>query len=301
LSEPKDPYRVLGVSRGTPAAEIKKKYRALARDLHPDRGGDAEKLKEVNGAWAIVGDVDKRKLFDEFGHDAFRPGFDAAQARAYKNMGGGFGGGGGVDMDDLLNMFGGGGGRGRGGGFHRGPRRGRDLQATLSISLSEALTGGERRFDIGSRGSVTVRIPKGARTGTTMRVRGKGGPGIEGGPAGDLHLEIELAPHPHVRVDRDDLEMDLPLTFVESLRGGVLEVSTPTGSVKINVPARVEAGTRMRLKGRGLPRGGKGTRQGDLYFVLRPTPPTAEVPAEVLDALEAAYADQDVRVELDFE
>jgi DnaJ-class molecular chaperone len=312
MSETLEPYKILGVKSDAAQDEIKKRYRALAREMHPDRGGDPEKLKRVNAAYAMVGDPEKRKLFDEFGTDAFRPGFDADQARSYKQrFGGGFspygaGGSAGFDMEDILRMFGGGTGRrgnaGFGGGFARGPRRGGDLTATLSITLHETLHGSERSFQLGSSGSVKVRIPRGARTGQRLRVPGKGQPGMDGGPAGDLYLEVHVGEHPLVRVDRDDLEMDLPLTFAESLNGGTLEVPTPTGAVKVRIPPCAAAGTRMRLKGRGLPAGGRGTREGDLYLVLRPTPPrSAEGLDGAIEALAAAYEDQDVRAELRFE
>jgi len=299
MSQPKDPYTVLGVGRSASADEIKKKYRKLARKLHPDRGGDPEKLKSVNAAYERVGDAKKRKLFDEFGEAAFRSGFDANQARQYKNFGG-FGGGsqGGINMEDLMGMFGGG---GFGGGRSRGPRRGADMEAPLQVHLAEALAGSERSFTVGGK-TVTVRIPKGVRSDQRLRVAGKGQPGTDGGPAGDLLLVIEVLAHPLVRIDRDDLEMALPLTFGESLRGGTISVSTPTGDVKVKVPPRAEAGTRLRLKGRGLPRGGKNTRTGDLYLVLMPTPP-AEVPKgweETLDTIDGAYT-RDVRAALDFD
>ena len=304
MSSPKDPYQVLGVAKGASADEIKKKYRKLARKLHPDRGGDPEKLKGVNAAYEVVGDKEKRSLYDEFGHAAFRPGFDAEAARRVSSFGG-FGGGGGrggINVEDLINMFGGGGDGGFGfGGRGRGPRRGSDMEGGLSISLAEALRGGERRLKIG-RNSVTVRIPKGARSGQRLRIPGKGQPGIDGGPAGDLLLEVEVLSHPLVRIDRDDLEMALPITFAESVRGGSISVDTPTGSVKVKIPPGAEAGTRLRLKGRGLPPGGKGTRTGDLYLVLMPTPPS-EVPEdldEALDALEEAY-EESVRAGLKFD
>jgi len=306
MSQPKDPYAVLGVGRTASEAEIKKKYRKLARELHPDRGGNPEKLKSVNAAYERVGDPKKRKLFDEFGEPAFRPGFDANQARQFKNFGG-FGGGrggGGINIEDLMGMFGGGGQGGFGGfggGRTRGPQRGADLESAFQITLSEALAGGERSFTVGGQG-VTVRIPVGVRSGQKLRVAGKGNPSPNGGPSGDLLLEIEVAAHPLVRIDGDDLEMALPLTFGESLRGGSVSVSTPTGDVKIKVPARAVAGTRMRLKGRGLPKGGKATRQGDLYLVLMPTPPE-EVPDDweaSFESIDAAYT-QDVRASLKFD
>jgi DnaJ-class molecular chaperone len=169
------------------------------------------------------------------------------------------------------------------------------------VQLAEALAGSERSFTVGGK-TVTVRIPKGVRSGQRLRVAGKGRPGMDGGPAGDLLLVIEVLAHPLVRIDRDDLEMALPLTFGESLRGGTISVSTPTGDVKVKVPPRAEAGTRLRLKGRGLPRGGKNTRTGDLYLVLMPTPP-AELPPDWDDRLaeiDGAY-ERDVRAALDFD
>jgi len=326
MSSGADPYRVLGVAKTDDADTVKKAYRKLARKLHPDRGGDPEKLKQVNAAYEIVGDDKKRKLFDEFGHEAFRPGFDAEAARRFKNFSGFGGGGGAFDIEDLMKMFGAGGvggaggrggspfggfggpgpGAGFGGGRSRGPRRGQDVRATLEVSLQEMLEGSERKMTIGGSKAVTVRIPKGVRPGQSLRVPKKGLPGEDGGPPGDLLLEMVMSVHPLVRVDRDDLEIDLPITFSESLRGGSITVPTPTGTVKVTVPACSEAGTRLRLKGRGLPKGGKGTRQGDLYLILRPTPPEEglgddkEEMEALLDKLDEAYG-EDLRSALSFD
>ena len=304
-----DPYKVLGVAKDANQDVLKKAYRKLARQLHPDRGGDPEKLKRVNAAYHMVGDVKKRKLFDEFGTEAFRPGFDANAARSFRNWGGGFGGPGGAgpgasfDFEDIMNMFVGGQGRARR-RPSRGPRRGQDVRASLEVSLAEALTGGERKLTIGEGGSVTVRIPKGVRPGQSLRLGKKGLPGVDGGPSGDLFLEITIAEHPLVRVDRDDLEMDLPMTFGESIRGGTITAATPTGTVNVKIPPCAEAGTRLRLRGRGMPKGASGTATGDLYLILRPTPPTEtaddEQLSEAIDVIEEAYG-EDVRKDLQFE
>jgi curved DNA-binding protein len=302
----RDPYSVLGLAKDADADQIKKAYRKLSREHHPDRGGNEARFKEVNAAHQAVGDPDKRKLFDEFGAESLRPGFDADKARRFRRQfGGGPGGfsfstdGGGFDIDDIMSMFAG--GRGH---RPRGPRRGDDIISRLVVSLQEALTGSTRTFTFSTGGKVTVRIPKGVRSGQRLRVPGKGRPGIGGGPAGDLVLEVAVAAHPLVRIDRDDLEMDLPITFLESLAGGTITVRTPTGTVNVKIPPRAESGTRLRLKKRGLPKGGRDTKTGDLYFVLRPTPPTgdAQISSDALKELADAYeAGPDVRIGLDFE
>ena len=328
MAQARDPYTVLGVGKDASADQIKKAYRKLAREHHPDRtGGDDTRFKEINAAHAVIGDEDKRKLYDEFGYAAFRPGFDPEQARAF---GGAFrsgpgAGGQAMDLDELLrSMFGGGGGGpggfhfefGNGGGgfggpgaqfgrraYSRGPRRGSDYEVPTQVSLVEAINGTEATFMLPDGNKVKVRIPAGVRSGTTMRLRGKGALGSDGGPSGDVLLKIEVLDHPLVRVDRDDLEMDVPLSFAESLRGGQITVSTPTGTVKVRLPRAAPSGTRLRLKGRGLPKGGKDTQEGDLYLVLRPTPPSApesKKTQELIEKLEELYPD-DPREELDFD
>jgi DnaJ-class molecular chaperone len=306
-----DPYTVLGVERGADADAIRKAYRKLARKYHPDVNKDpaaAEKFKEVNAANEILSDPEKRKNYDEFGDVSTRPGFDADRARAFRGgrgaPGGGvqwdFGGGGNggvdVDMEDLLgSMFGGG-----GMGFDRRPRKGQDQQIAVSIDLLTAIRGGERHLTLqrpdGTTDSIRVPIPAGAKDGGKVRLKGQGGASRTGGPPGDLLVLLEVLPHPLLRRDGDDLEMDLPVTVLEAIQGASLTVPTPTGDVRVTVPAGVGSGRRMRLKGRGVQRKG---RPGDLYLVVRPVVPVAsdEETIEAAKVIEEAY-EGDVRAGL---
>ncbi len=330
--EPRDPYEVLGIPRTATEDEIKKAYRRLAKQHHPDKTkGDDKRFKEITAANDVVGDPEKRRLFDEFGAVSQRPGFNAEMARRFKGMGGSFGpegpqwggsggpsagaqgpfgggaGGGSFDFEDLLRQmmgggFPGGGNAGGGfGGFSRGPRRGQDHHATIDVTLHEALQGGQRTFRLPQGADVTVRVPKGVRSGSRLRVPGKGSPGMDGGPAGDLLLEVQVLSHPRIRVDRDDLEIDVPITFAESLLGATIHLKSPRGIVSVKVPPRAESGTRLRLKAMGLPKGGVDTGEGDLYLVLRPSPPKEGGP-EVLEAatlLQALQSGDDLRADLD--
>lgn len=318
----RDPYAQLGVPRTAGQDQIRKAYKDLAKRYHPDRNQDDEaaldRFKQVNAAYDVLKDPEKRSLFDEFGEASLKPGFDAARARAWKSAGGGFrggfpGGGGRGNMEDILgSMFGGGGfGRGFGGGAGpggRGPagfggamrRRGRDIEVELCVDLGAILRGEKVDVSYGrpvhhADGSVSraverlkVRIPPSVEEGGTVRLRGKGGPGRNGGPAGDLLLTVKFAAHPYLRRDGPDLYMEVPLTVHEALAGARVEVPTPDGSVKVRIPAGTISGRKLRLKGKGVPvRDGA----GDLYLVLRPTPPETDDPAalEAAESLNAFY------------
>lgn len=314
----RNPYSVLGVARSADQEHIRKAYKDLAKRYHPDRNQDNEKaadrFKEVNAAYDVLKDPDRRAMFDEFGEVSLKPGFDAARARAWKSAGGGFRGGprggfGGGNMDDVLSsLFGGGGfGGGFGGGAApggRGPagfggsmrRPGRDVEVEVSVDLLAVLRG--EKVDVryarpvhhgdGSVGRAVERlkvsIPPSVDDGGTVRLRGKGGPGRGGAPAGDLLLTVRFAAHPQLRRQGRDLYLDVPLTISEAIAGARVEVPVPTGgSVKVRVPAGTTTGRKLRLKGKGIS-GKDGV--GDLYLVLRPTPPETDDPA----ALEAAAA-----------
>lgn len=289
-----DPYKVLGVDRSADADTLRKAYRTLAKEWHPDVNKNPraeQRFKEINGAYEVLGDAEKRRLWDEFGEASTRPGFDPVRARSFRSGGGidGAGGGGsmgGIDIEELLgSMFRGGGGP--------VPRRGVDQQIELTVEFMTSVLGGERIISIrrpdGSIDRLTVPIPAGARDEGKVRLRGQGLPPRGGGPCGDLVVILRVLDHPHLRRDEDDLEMEVPLTVLEALRGASITVPTPTGDVRLTVPAGVRSGTRMRIKGRGVQKRGE---PGDLYLVLRPAVPESTDP-EVLAAaerIEQAYA-----------
>ena len=303
----RDPYQVLGVSKTASTEDIRREYKKLARQFHPDlnqQPGAQDRFKEVNQAYEIIGEDEKRKLWDEFGEVSTKPGFDAAQARAYRSMGGGFGGGGAhMDMDDLLGqMFGGGfSGGGFGGGGARGPRAhagfgaaGEDVRVKLRVKIADVLQQepvavSYLRPDhtgVPISDSVKTRIKPGTPEGGELRVRGKGG---HGQPPGDLLIEIHYALPEGARAEGNDIVLDLPITLHEAMAGGPVDVPTPDGPVKLKIPAGTTGGQRLRIKERGLPcKEGR----GHLFVVLRPTaPPSTSAEALALaQALDAHYA-----------
>lgn len=285
----KDPYRVLGVDKTADNDTIRKAFKKLARKFHPDINKDPgaeQRFKEINNAYGIVGDDEKRKNWDRFGEASTRPGFDPNLANQYGQPGAsGFEFSG--NMDDFFSsLFGGGGQRAR-------PRRTRgvDQRAALTIDFLDAVKGSEREIQVprqdGSRDRIKVRIPAGVEDGQKLRLRGHGLPPPNGGPCGDLHLEITVRPHPILRRIGDDLEMDVPLTVLEAMQGTQVTVPTPTGDVKVRIPSGVQPGQRLRIKGRGMQK----RIPGHLYLVLQPTPPKSEDPDVIAAAqrLEEAY------------
>jgi len=298
----KDLYAVLGVDKSADQDTIKKTFRKVAAKLHPDKNpGDKHaeaRFKEVSHANDVLGDPKKRALYDEFGEDGLREGFDAEQARAYKAWsqsggGGGRAGGfpGGVRIEDIFGGASGGfgdvfgdmfkGGRGGGRGGRR--MRGQDVEAETTIDFASAVRGATLQLQIGGE-AVTVRIPPGADEGARVRIAGHGAPApMQGGQAGDLLLTLHVKPHPHFRREGDDLHVELPLTLAEAYQGAKVRVPTVDGSVTMKVPARTQAGTKMRLKGKGVAR--KGREPGDLYVHFKVLVPTSDDPA-VAEAIE---------------
>lgn len=286
-----DYYRVLGVPRDAPAAEIKKAFRKLARKYHPDisKETDAEaRMKEINEAYAVLSDVEKRAAYDQLGADAqagqeFRPppGWDAG----FEFSGGGFNARETADFSDFFaEMFGRTGGRAH--GRAGGRARGQDHHAKVLLDLEDSFTGAVReitlrapRLDAQGRSSLatrtlSVRIPKGVRDGQLIRLAGQGDPGRGGAPAGDLLLEVHFRPHPRFRVDGRDLHTDLPVTPWEAALGAVIPIELPAGTVKMRIPAGAQSGRQLQVRGKGLP----GDPPGDLLLDIRIVTPPADTP-----------------------
>jgi curved DNA-binding protein len=267
----KDYYKILGVERTASDDDIKKAYRKLARKYHPDVSKEAnakEKFQEVSEAYETLRDKEKRAAYDSLG-SSFRPGqdfrpppdwFDRFGAGRQEDLRD-------VDLSDLFEQMGiFGRAAGRRGGFGRNvPIPGEDYETPVRITLEEAARGAEREFQLDGK-SLRARIPKGATDGQRLRLRGKGGAGMNGGPAGDLYLQIVLEPHPLYKARGHDLEIEVPITPWEAALGAQVEVPTLEGRVTMKVPPGSKGGQKLRLGGKGLPKPGGGA--GDLYAAL---------------------------------
>jgi curved DNA-binding protein len=277
-----DYYDALGVPRDASEQDIRRAYRKLAREYHPDvnKDPDAEdRFKQVSEAYEVLRDADKRARYDRLGEN-WRAGQDVSGAGGFEEAfrsGDGFGdvrvefGGG--DFSDFFESFFGRRerGRGRGGGQASGFQgfsslRGSDHEATLELTLEEAATGGKRRISLDGGGDFEVDIPRGVRDGQRIRLAGQGGAGVGEGPAGDLFLRIRVKPHPRFRVKGSDLFLDLPIAPWEAALGAEVPVQTLSGTARVRVPAGSSTGRRLRLRGEGLP--STNGSAGDLYAVL---------------------------------
>jgi len=289
----KDFYKVLGVDKKAPADEIKKKYRALARDLHPDKTkGDAakeEKFKAVSEAYEILSDAKKRAEYDEARSLFERGGFRAPQ-------GGGFQGGdfsdvfgGGNPQDIFANLF--------GNAARRGPRKGQDLQTEATITFRESVFGTTLDLrlatDRGQAQNISARVPAGVNDGAKIRVKGKGAQG-EAGP-GDLFIQLHVKPHPIFSRKGENLTITLPVTFAEAALGADIKVPTMAGDdVTVRIAPGTPSGRTLRVKGRGIV---KGSTTGDLLVTVEVQVPQ-RVDGKALDALKVfaeETASEDVR------
>jgi curved DNA-binding protein len=297
----KDYYAALGVAPDAEAETIKKAYRKLAREYHPDvKPGDKsaeERFKEINEAYQALSDPERRKKYDEL----------RRQYRQWSERGGGRGdfnwgqwqappgpgtyqevspedledlfGGGSPFSDFFGSIFGGSGPRERAAGPPR-PRPGRDHEAGLEISLEEAFRGATRTLQIGER-RIEARIPAGARSGSRVRLAGQGSPGVAGGPAGNLYLILSVSPHPVFTPEGDDLHAEVPVDFFTAALGGVVRVATIDGAVNLKIPPRTQADKTFRLKGKGMPRPGRPQERGDMWARVKLVLPEPLTDAEI--------------------
>lgn len=272
---PRDPYEVLGVARTATAEQIREAHRKLAKKFHPDLNKTAEagaKFKEVQEAYDLLSDDAKRKQYDRFGHAGPSMGGGAGGG-----PGPGFGGWGNVDASTFEEIFGDfmGGGARRAGGARRGARAGQDLESEITVDFITAARGGTRHVSLQGDDGATgmdVRIPAGVESGGSLRLRGKGSPGVGGGPPGDLVLHITVAPHPWFRREGNDILVDMPISIAECALGTAVEVPLLEGSATLRVPPGTGSGKRLRLKGQGV-QSKSGT--GDLYAVIRVDAPAS--------------------------
>lgn len=291
--EYKDYYAILGVPRDATAEDIKKAFRKLARKYHPDvsKEKDAEnRMKEVNEAHAVLSDPEKRAAYDQLGQgwrpgQEFRPppdwdagfefsghGFSPHEAAGFSDF-----------FAELFGRMGGAGGHSQRGGFRA---QGEDHHAKVLLDVEDAFSGATRQISLRapkadaqgrivlSTRTLNVKIPRGVRAGQVIRLAGQGSPGLGGGPAGDLLLEVQFKPHGRFRVDGRDLYMNLPVAPWEAALGAVVAVELPGGPVKVRIPEGTQGGRQLRVRGKGIP----GEPAGDLMLDIRIALPPADSP-----------------------
>lgn len=274
-----DYYKALGVDKKASADEIKKAFRKLAVKYHPDRNPNdktaEDKFKEINEAYAVLSDPKKKEEYDTYGSSGFHKQYSQEDIFRNFDFGGTFrdmGMGGGEDIFSRLfgGGFGGGMGRGGRGGFRGGPQRGGDLEMETDVSFRDAALGAEKVIAFrrnGTREELKVKIPAGVDNGSKIRISGKGGQGEGGGQSGDLFLIIRTLPDPVFSRDGGDLFVDRSISFSAACLGTSLDVPTLEGDKRIKVPAGIQPGTKIRLKGCGVKTLGSNTK-GDLYVKI---------------------------------
>ncbi len=294
-----DYYKTLGVSREASDDEIRKAYRALVRKYHPDvKPNDKEaaaRFKDIQEAYDVLGDTEKRAQYDRYG-TAFRGG-PGGGSHQWSTGAGGAGpidlgdlfGGGGIDLGSLF------GGRGGGGGFHPGgrpqqprPSKGQDIRLEIEVPFQVAAEGGQHGVQLNVDGNVerlSVKIPAGIESGNVVRLAGQGHPGTAGGPKGDLRLTVRVAPHPYFRREGRNLLLEVPITPAEAVLGARVEVPTLTeGRVTVTIPPGTSSGQKLRLRGKGIP-DQRTKERGDQFVITKIVVPR-EIDEETRDLYE---------------
>jgi DnaJ-class molecular chaperone len=275
-----DPYATLGLGRTATADDIRRAYRALAKELHPDvRPGDKaaeDRFKRATAAFNLLSDPVTKSRFDRGeidadGNERMAFGSRPRQSqRAHAGAGAGPGPGGAQDAFDLGDIFSDLFGPGFGNGRSYTRMRGRDIRFTLEVDFLDAINGAKRRVSLAEGRTLDVAIPAGVESGQVLRLKNQGGTGVQGGPAGDALVELTVRTHPFFRREGQDVHMDLNISLTEAVEGGRVQVPTPSGPVSLTVPAGSNSGKTLRLKGKGV--AGQGDQFVRLQVVLPETP-----------------------------
>lgn len=318
-----DYYKTLGVPRTASADEIKKAFRKLARKHHPDAGGDEAKFKELNEAYEVLSDEKKRELYDQYGtaNPNEIPYAGGGSGFNYEDIFGGAGGGGGTytytaggsggfggSWADILESI----RQGEGafgtdwdfsdftGGAKQRSSKGQDMNVTLDVTFDEAFNGTTKRVTVRIPGkaeadTIDVKVPAGAREGGRLRFKGKGGPGQNGGPAGDLLITTHITEHPYYTRDKADVVVDMPVTIAEAALGAKIVVPAPDGTkVRVTVPAGTQDGTVLTIKGKGAPDLKNKGKNGNLLIKVNVKVPTSldDEQKKALEDFQAATKDE---------
>lgn len=311
----KDYYQVLGISKGATEEEVRKAFKKLARKYHPDvNPGDKkaeDQFKNISEAYEVLSNPEKRKKYDTFGSADFE-GFGGAGGgpRGGQYSYNPFTQGGGykysnsnVNFDDLGDIFGdifgasqGAKGRGRkttrgfGGYEEQAAQKGKDFHFSIELDFIEAATGCEKKIRLTNGVTLNVKIPPGVKDGSKIRLGGKGEPGLNGGPAGDLFIEPKIRPHSYFKREENDILLETPVTVLEALEGAKIKIPTLEGSVELKIPAGSQSGQKLRLKGKGIA-DSKSKEKGDQYVVLQIVTPQ-NLSADQIEKLKTVIKDQ---------
>jgi len=281
-----DYYKILELDRSASQADIKKAYRKLARKYHPDLNPNDKsaqaRFQQINEANEVLSDPENRKKYDKHGKDwEHAEQFENAQRQQQQHAGGGFGGGrqqsysGNFDNDtfsDFFEQMFGGGARSRGTG--RSPQyKGQDFNAELRLNLSDVSTSKKHTLTVNGK-NIRITIPAGVENGQTIKIKGHGGPGIHGGPNGDLLITFNIVNDTKFKREKENLYTTVEVDFYTALLGGEITVDTFTGKVKLNVKPETQPGTQIKLKGKGFPKYKKEGHFGDLYITYQIKMPT---------------------------